>query len=104
MLADLPAEGAWHGGYSEALPVRGDAGAVRGVSEEVSGAICSAQFPMSRKSGEKWGSPVFAVAGAYFAGRNSIFTSWMAGLKSKSAVTKTRPGPSAASSTPKAST
>jgi hypothetical protein len=40
----------------------------------------------------------------YFAGRNSIFTSRLAGLKSKSAVTKTRSLDLAASSSPNAST
>lgn len=45
-----------------------------------------------------------ALGSSHFAGRNSIFTSALAGLKSKSAVTNTPSGVPAASSTPKAPT
>jgi hypothetical protein len=41
MPADLFGEGARQRRYSEAVPMRADAGAVRGVSEEVSGLAAS---------------------------------------------------------------
>jgi len=61
-------------------------------------------LPGARKTGRNKPAVSRSEANRYFAGRNSIFTSRRAGLKSKSAVTKTRSVDSAVSSIPNAST
>ncbi len=69
MPAELFGEGAGQGRYSRAVPMRGDAGAMCGVSEEVKGS--SRLIPMPRKEARP-STPLKAGYGAPAPGQPGI--------------------------------
>lgn len=52
MPVELFGEGARQGRYSQAMPMREDAGAVRGVSEEVRRAVDGSRFAQTKEEEE----------------------------------------------------